>query len=77
MTGMPSAHGDAQRHRVLNYLRDFSARTGYKPSIAEVSRALDIHRTSIIWHLRSLREEGLVDYVDGNVARSLKVLEPK
>lgn len=77
MSGTPSAHGDAQRHRVLSFLCRYSGTHGYQPTIAEISRALEIHRTSVIWHLSALRNEGLVHYVDGNVARSLKVLEPK
>lgn len=74
MAGIPSAHGDAQRFRVLNYLRSFEEQNGYLPTIAGVVRALGMTRTSITWHLAVLREDGVLDYVDGNPARSLRLL---
>lgn len=75
MTGVPTAHGDAQRFRVLAYMKMFKRLNNYPPTIAEMGRALDMQRTAIVWHLSALRTEGSIDYVDGNLARSLRLMD--
>lgn len=75
MSGVRSAQGDAQRYRLLAFMRGYRSRNGFHPSIAEMARALGMQRTAILWHLTMLRSEGSIDYVDGHVARSLTLTD--
>jgi len=74
MTGVRTAHGDGQRYRLLEFMRSFREQNGYEPTIADMAEALDMQRTAVIWHLSKLREEGAITYVDGHLARSLRLV---
>ena len=73
MTGAKTAHGDGQRYRLLEFMRGFQERSGYQPTVADMARELGMSRTSVIWHLAALRDEGAITYVDGHMARSLQL----
>lgn len=73
MAGKSQTHGDAQRFRLMAYMTGFVQRNHYQPSIADMKRALGMERTAILWHLAKLRDEGRIDYLDTNVARSLQL----
>jgi hypothetical protein len=74
MTGVPTAHGDQQRLGLIMFMREFEKQEGYLPTIADMAKGLNLHRTAVVWHLEMLRDEGRIDYVDGHMARSLKLL---
>lgn len=73
MTGKPSDIGEASRERIVEYIRTFKREHKYMPTLAEMSRDLNLPRTAVIWHIEKLRESKRVTYVDGNMARSLRL----
>jgi biotin operon repressor len=73
MSGIRTAHGDGERNRLLAFIRGFTKRNGYQPSVADMARELEMQRNAVIWHLSQLRDEGRVSYVDGHLARSLQL----
>jgi SOS-response transcriptional repressor LexA len=73
MSGVTTDHGDQIRLGLIMFMREFQKQNGYLPTIADMARGMDLHRTSVVWHLDMLREEGRIDYVDGHMARSLKL----
>jgi SOS-response transcriptional repressor LexA len=75
MSGVPTPHGEGQRNRLLAFIPQFIDRHGYPPTIADMSAALDLSRTAVVWHLEMLRDEGKVTYVDGMMARSLQLVQ--
>jgi hypothetical protein len=66
--------GDKQRNALMLFMRAFSEQKSYLPTIADMASGLGWYRTNVVWHLEVLRAEGRIDYVDGHMARSLKVL---
>lgn len=74
MTGVTTTHGDKQRNALMLYMRAFRDTNRYLPTIADMATGLGMQRTAVVWHLEMLRDEGRVDYVDGHMARSLKLL---
>jgi SOS-response transcriptional repressor LexA len=74
MTGITTTQGDKQRNALMLFMREFSKEKSYLPTIADMASGLGWFRTAVVWHLEVLRDEGRIDYVDGHMARSLKVL---
>jgi biotin operon repressor len=74
MTGVTTTHGDKQRNALMLFMHAFSKQKHYLPTIADMASGLGMQRTAVVWHLEMLRDEGRVDYVDGHMARSLKIL---
>ena len=74
MTGVTTTHGDKQREALMLYMRTFRDVNRYMPTIANMASDLNMQRTAVVWHLDMLRDEGRIDYVDGHMARSLKLL---
>jgi len=74
MTGIPTTHGDKQRNALMLYMRAFKDTQRYLPTIADMTSDLGMQRNAVVWHLGMLRDEGRVDFVDGHMARSLKLL---
>jgi len=74
MAGVTTDHGDQQRLSLMVFMRGFRKENGYMPSIKQIAEALGMQRTSVVWHLEMLREEGRIDYADGNMSRSLRVV---
>jgi biotin operon repressor len=56
------------------YMRAFKDTQRYLPTIADMTSDLGMQRNAVVWHLGMLRDEGRVDFVDGHMARSLKLL---
>lgn len=53
------------RERVFDFVAAFGRERGYAPSFREVAEALDIASPATVHHhLRSLRDEGRLTYVD-------------
>ncbi|GAA2163149.1 hypothetical protein [Pedococcus bigeumensis] len=73
MSGIKTDEGAASRARLLTFLKWHQQEHGFIPSIAAMSRALDMNSNGIRWHLKKLREEKKVDYVDGVISRSLRL----
>jgi hypothetical protein len=74
MTGVTTDHGDANRRALMLFMGGFKDSQNYLPTIADMSRGLGMHRTAVVWHLEMLRDEGRIDYVDGHMARSLRII---
>lgn len=74
MSGAITEAGERVRASLMNYLRTHQAREGFLPGIYEMGRELDMRPTSVKWHLQKLRDKGLVDYRDGKMSRSLRLL---
>lgn len=56
-------------------IKSFVDKNGYAPSIRELCSMTGLRSTATVYHhLRTLRKEGLIDYVDGK-ARTIVVLE--
>lgn len=74
MAGVKTRTGRMSREGLMTFIREFEDENHYLPNIAEMSRATGIFRTAVVWHLDKLREEGVVTFVDGNLARTLRLL---
>lgn len=64
----------ALRQRMLNYLRHTFGQHGYLPTITDMTEQFEVSRSTVLFHLRMLREEGKLTYQDGKVARTLVLL---
>lgn len=69
-----TSKGDAIRSRMVTYLEHYQREKGYMPTIAGMSRDLDISKGSVQFHLAQLRIDGKVFYEDRNMARTLVLL---
>lgn len=64
------------RGEILRFIQAFTDRRGYAPSVREIGEAVGLKSPStVLFHLRILRERGLIDYQDG-VSRSIMLLQP-
>ena len=51
-----------KRGEILEFLKDFSARKGYAPSVREIMQAVGLKSTaSVHYHLSELHKAGLID----------------
>lgn len=67
------AQGIDRRRAILRFIKDFSKREGFPPSIAEIAAGVDLQsNTAVRHHLGTLKDEGFVDWTDGKY-RSLHV----
>ena len=73
MAGITQPQGEARREALLAYLRTYYRQKKYMPQIKEMSEALSLSRTVVVWHLQKLRESKQLDYEDGNMARTLRL----
>lgn len=65
---------DRQR-RMLDFIRKFSSRSGYPPSIREIGGAVGISSTSVVnYNLNRLVEQGYLNR-DQNVSRGIRLTE--
>lgn len=58
------------RRGILVYIRDFKKANGFAPRPSEMAEEFGIARSSVAWHLKILRDEGLIDVQPGD-ARTL------
>ena len=66
-----------KRGEILEFLRDFSARNGYAPSVREIMQAVGLKSTaSVHYHLSELHKEGLI-MVDGTKNRAITLQEQR
>lgn len=64
-----------RQHKMLDFIRKFSAQNGYPPSIREIGKAVDISSTSVVnYNLNRLVEHGYLDR-DQNVSRGIRLTE--
>ncbi len=60
--------------QLLDIIVDFTADRGFPPSLREIGDASGLSSTSSVWfRLRSLRDQGLVTWLD-NQPRTLRVV---
>ena len=65
---------DRQR-RMLDYLQDFTVKSGYPPSIRQIGKAVGISSTSVVnYNLNRLVEEGYLDR-DQKVSRGIRLTD--
>ena len=66
-----------KRGEILEFLKDFSARNGYAPSVREICAAVGLKSTaSVHYHLSELHKEGLI-MVDGTKNRAITLQEQR
>lgn len=66
-----------KRGEILEFLKDFSARNGYAPSVREIMQAVGLKSTaSVHYHLSELHKEGLIT-VDGTKNRAITLQEQR
>lgn len=64
-----------KREEILAYLKDFSARYGYAPSVREIMQGVGLKSTaSVHYHLHSLSDSGVIE-VDGAKNRAIRLSE--
>ena len=73
MAGIKTKTGRLKRVAILGLLRSETQSKGYPPSLADLCRGTNIPRTTVRWHLDSLRDQGLINFKDEALARTLKV----
>lgn len=71
--GTRTVQGDAARQKIMQFLRGFEAEHGYMPNLMEIAEGVDLFRNSVRFHLEILRREGQVEYIDGVMARTLRL----
>jgi len=66
----------AAENAILRAIADFTEYYGWPPTLRELAADLGMFaHSSVDYHLRRLRDQGLVDWEDGK-ARTLRVVEP-
>jgi len=64
-----------RQRRIMNFIREFTQKKHYPPSIREIGRATGISSTSVVnYNLNILEEKGLIAR-DRTVSRGIKLLE--
>jgi repressor LexA len=64
-----------RQNRMLEFIQEFSAESGYPPSIREIGKAVGISSTSVVnYNLNRLVDEGFLDR-DQNVSRGLRLTD--
>ncbi|MBQ6430348.1 MAG: transcriptional repressor LexA [Oscillospiraceae bacterium] len=64
-----------KREEILAFLKEFSARHGYAPSVREIMQGVGLKSTaSVHYHLRSLNDSGAIE-VDGTKNRAIRLPE--
>lgn len=72
--GVQTDVGHEARGQILVFMRTFVKNRHYVPTVGEISAYTGIARTGVVWHLEKMREHGDLDYEDGNMSRSLRLL---
>jgi LexA DNA binding domain len=70
--GAHTAEGNLARERVLAFMVQFEKEHGYMPLIDEIASAVGMYRNGIGFHLKRMREDGKIDFVDGKMSRTLR-----
>lgn len=60
--------------KVLDYIRQYTAKFGYAPSIRCIGDRFDMQTNGVVSHLRALERKGRIRRTKG-VARSIVVVE--
>jgi repressor LexA len=64
-----------RQRRILDYLQDFTVKSGYPPSIRQIGKAVGISSTSVVnYNLNRLVEEGYLDR-DQKVSRGIRLTD--
>lgn len=61
------------RDAILQFIKDFIAKNGYPPTLAEIGTEYGIVKSDVSYHLNILRTDGKIDW-HSNKARTIKVL---
>ena len=62
-----------RQEHMLKFIREFSLRNGYPPTIREIGREVGITSTSVVnYNLDKLEKEGLIE-PDRTISRGLKI----
>ena len=67
------ARTSTKQQEILDFLRQFTARNGYAPSVREICAAVGLKSTaSVHYHLGELKRQGLID-MDGGKNRTISL----
>lgn len=64
----------AKQQQILKYIQEYSQERLYPPSAHEIAEKFGMTRDGAVWHLRNLREDGLVNWEDWDMHRTLHVV---
>jgi SOS-response transcriptional repressor LexA len=64
----------AKQQQILDYIQAYSQERLYPPSAHEIAEKFGMTRDGAVWHLRNLREDGLVNWEDWDMHRTLHVV---
>lgn len=69
------AQGIDRRRAILRFVKDYTKKEGYPPSIAEIATGVNLaSNTAVRHHLETLKTEGFVDWTPDRY-RSLQILK--
>lgn len=68
----------SKKKEIFSYIESYIGERGYSPSVREIGKAVGLQSTSTVaFHLRQLRKEKRIEYVEG-VSRTITIRkEPK
>lgn len=72
MAGYKTDTGRARRAKLYETIRDSYAANGYPPRTTDLAKATGMAHTTMLWHMRSLREQGFLTFTDGDITRTLR-----
>ena len=72
--GTRTPEGDLVRRKMLKFMKAFQKEYGYMPVINEIAQGTGMFRNAVSFHLDRLREQGKVDFLDGMMSRTLRLL---
>jgi SOS-response transcriptional repressor LexA len=67
--------GRERRAAIVKFVVGYHAGHGYAPTISEVARGVGLSRSTTHQHLRTLRGEGRIRWVEGGL-RTITIVEP-
>jgi hypothetical protein len=77
MTGTKTQEGRNRRVRIFQAIRDSYEADGYPPRTTELAEQTGYAHTTMLWHMRSLRDQGFLLFTDGDVTRTLRPVKDK
>jgi SOS-response transcriptional repressor LexA len=71
--GYRTSKGAETRQQIYDWIKAYKTEHGYMPTIKEVSEGTGLWRNGVIYHIEQMRGEGRVHFVDGKMARTLRL----
>jgi len=65
----------ARQSQLLNFIRKFTAKSGYPPTVREMADYMEVaFNNGVVCHLKALKKKGCVEW-EPNKARSVRLTE--